>query len=151
MVLGSVCRDLICCVVMIVFLLQPVDLAAQVLVLGALLPVNDHAVGPEHHMQKQPDRDTRHASGGQPAPRAMTTSAEAGRNFSLHAQPQASACGACSTSALSPRWAPGNTRISGTALFEYPLFRRLRSISPVRCLLPASEYTRTTGSVPDKR
>src|SRR4029077_18785987 len=60
--------------VVVVLLLQSINLFLQVLIFGALLPVNHHAVGAKHNMKKQPARGARHSGSRKPPPSAIQPS-----------------------------------------------------------------------------
>ena len=51
----------------VVFLLQPVNFFLQALIFRFLLAINDHAVGTEHHVCKEPDGEHDHSPGRQAA------------------------------------------------------------------------------------
>jgi hypothetical protein len=68
---------------MVVFFLQAVNFLAQVLVLRPLLPVDNHAIGAEHHVQEEPYSDCGYTQCGQPALRAVQPS-QSGVQVLLH-------------------------------------------------------------------
>jgi hypothetical protein len=135
--------------VVLVFLLQLVDFFLEPLVLGALRAVNDHPVIPEHDMHKQPDGHKRHPDRGQ----ASTLLKQLSKKWL-----EASANSICmSLSELSwpgEKLQPFSGWGANADFGEY--------YSKIHCLasalsasssawLGASEYTLTTGSVPESR
>jgi len=133
----------------IVFFLQLADLLLQILILGTFGPINHHPIGAEHDVHKQPYREHRHRSGGQPPAYPVYP-------FDNRLRLGASSCGPRFSliGALGERTQPRFRRRKNPDLRE--LYSKIhcfaaafRSCKP--CWLGASEYTLTTGSVPESR
>ena len=133
-----------------VLLRQPRDLLMQVLVLGFLLPVNHHSIGAKHHMHKKPYAENRDYAGRNAPPNAIEQ-----RERRPQPKHRPLGPGFCLRSVLHQR-TQTVFRIGQPAYFAEMLYSKIHCLAPAlnfvsSCGLAASEYTLTTGSVPDKR
>src|SRR5579863_3435346 len=133
--------------VALIFLLLFENLLVQRLILEALLLVDDHPVGAEYDVREQRDRGHHHKNRGQPPPQHV----DAHEQWTHPPDPGRSQClgsrcvlhhGAQAVFGTRNSWQISHSKIHCFA--AAPSCSRSRS-------LRASEYARTTGSVPDNR